>query len=176
MSNPIVQADFDLTIPTRLGGDNKDTADQTSDWANRGFSPVDQQTYPALDDRNGPSELQPEVWYVSLDAVDLWCGKGAEILNYQGAYHWLADPNKICPYDPEGLQNWFEFGVVGDSHSPVEIPVGSANWYRSMLMGVQGIPLPCTEWFGYLSNPKTNETGIQQIISLDDFKQVQATA
>ncbi len=171
MSNPKVLADYDLTIPVRLGGDNKDTADQTADWSHRGFAPVDDKTYPPLDERNGVSDIQPEVWYVSLDAVGLWCGKAAEILNYQGAYHELADPNKVCPYDPEALQNWFEWGVVGDSHTPVQI---GSFWYRSMLMGVQGTPLPCTKWYGFLQNPGTNQTGIQRMISLDEFKSIQA--
>jgi len=179
MSNPKVLADFDLTIPTRLGGDNKDTADQTTDWANRGFSPVDDNSFPPLDSRNGPSWIFPEVWYVSLDAVALWCGKGAEIENYQGAYHELTDPSMLCPYsvdtgEPGWVQEtWETFGVVGQSHAPVQI---GDFWYRSMLMGVQGIPLPCTDWYEFIQNPKTSQTGIKRIISIFEFTEIQAVA
>lgn len=168
-----VLADYNLTIPTSLGGQNKDTFDSFSIWVQSGFPKLDDLSFPPLDPRNAPSVIKPDDWYVDLDAVFLWCNNGAEILSYQGAYHELADPLKICPYDPTGLQNWFEWGVVGESHAPVQI---GAFWYRSMLEGVQGTPLPCTKWYDYTRQPQTNSTGIERIISTWEFQQIQAGA
>jgi hypothetical protein len=55
------------------------------------------------------------------------------------------------------------------------VEIGSF-WYRSMLMGVQGVPLPCTKWYDFTRQPATNLTGIQRIISVWEFQQIQAAA
>ncbi len=174
MSNPKVLADYNLTIPTAIGGQNKDTYDTFSLWVQAGYPKTDDKTHPPGDPANAPTVIEPDVWYVSLDAVFLWCDNGAEIENYQGAYHELADPLKNCPYSTaDPLENWMEWGVVGDSHAPIQI---GNFWYRSMLEGIAGIPIVCTMWFDYMRQPNTNTTGIQRIISVDEFQQIQAAA
>jgi hypothetical protein len=172
----LLQADYPLMIPPATG--NSDTYDAFAKYVDAGYPKTDDLTFPPGDPQNAPSEIEPDDWYIDLDEVFMWCDNGAEILQYQGGYHELADPTKTSPYweaTPESPdpQNWFEFGVVDGSHAPVEI---GSFWYRSMLMGVQGVPLPCTKWYDFTRQPATNLTGIQRIISVWEFQQIQAAA
>jgi len=173
-------AAYPLTIPPVTG--TSDTYDSLAVLVDSGYPKTDDTSYPPGDPLNDPSVIQPDDWYLPLDDVFMWCNNGAELLMYQGGYHWLADPTKLCPYSEDTgepgweQETWETWGVVGESHAPVEIPVGSGNWYRSMLEGVQGTPLPCSKWYAYLQNPLTNLTGIQEIISVWEFQQIQAAA
>lgn len=172
-----VLADYLLTIPPQTG--NSKTYDLFSILVQAGFPKTDDMTFPPGDPRNGPSIIEPEDWYISLDDVFTWCDAGAEILAYSGAYHELTEPTILCPYsedtgEPGWVQEtWESWGVVGDSHAPIQI---GAFWYRSTLEGVQGTPLPCTRWYDFTRQPNTNTTGIERMISTWEFQQIQAAA
>jgi hypothetical protein len=120
-----------------------------------------------------------------MDEVFTWCdqivtvARGGNIYQYAAAVHELADITKEVPQayrditgDPPGT-TWETWGVVGASHAPIQI---GSFWYRSMLWGVAGEPIDCLAWYDFVRQPATSTTGIQRIINLSEFLEIQAAA
>lgn len=112
----------------------------------------------------GRSEILLDQVYLPLDGVDQWASLGSIIYDYD-FYHEIQDVTALCPYSTSG-ETWETWGVVGDSHKPVQI---GQYWYRSSRFGVQGERLVSTEWAQYISNPDTVNTSIVRLISVEEF-------
>lgn len=176
---------YNLTLPTESGGVNKDTWQSVLLYSVRGWAPTDDMSVPATDPAHGQTTIDVDQWIPENadpgdDFADLfrWCDNGAEIENYL-VFHELADITKVVPAaysavygDP--TDTWENWGVVGGvSHAPVQI---GSLWYRSTLYGTQGTPLIASAFYDFTRAPNTNQTGIQRIITVDEFKTIQEAA
>ena len=138
--------------------------DQVQFWATRGVFVVD-----IAGDR---SEIKAPRAYFGLDSLDAWCSLGSEVTDYD-IYHEIDDVTKRCPYSTSG-ETWAQWGLgPGGGHAPIEI---DGRWYRSNRYGAAGERLPASQWYRYLATPQTAVTGIQRIMTVEDFLQIQQQA
>lgn len=158
MSTITINAPREICIPPTYGGLSQETWEDISFWNTRGGS--------VRDVENNRSEVRLPDPYMPLAVVDRWCSLGSEIFDYP-CYFKITDPDAPCPFstaDPQ--ETWNEWGVVGDSHKPIEI---DDVWYRSNLYGAAGVPLVASAWYGYITTPAD---GIEEVLTVADFQAI----
>ena len=156
-----INAPTEITFPPTMGGVSQETWDDLSFWTSRGGS--------CEDIGNERSEVKLTDRYMPLATLNRWCSLGSEVTDYPCFFE-ITNPEDVCPFsDPENPETWNEWGVVGDSHKPVEI---EGKWYRSNLEGVQGTPLIATRWYSYINTPAD---GIVRVMTTSEFQDLQPT-
>lgn len=171
MSNPIIDAPDELTIPVAIGGVSQETWDSLAFWNTRGVL--------AIDEPGGRATIEIPRYLLPLDGVDRWTSLGSIVTQYD-VWHEINDVTKLCPYSVDtgepGWQQetWETWGVgQGGSFAPVQI---GQYWYRSNQYAPAGERLASTAWYLFIDAPDTLNTGIVRLLTVEEFQAIQQSA
>lgn len=151
-----------VTLPAAIGGDRLDAVRVKRSVRLRRL-PGNQTEAIGLD----PESL-------TLAEAKRMVSAGAEIYGLEVFFELAAAVvlTRVHPLAPDRSplprETWSEYGVVGRSHKP--IGPFSGKYYRSSLIGSGGVPLPASDWSGWIDTPPSGVT----VITVADFRVIQA--